>query len=270
MKKLGKLLGLAVILVVLLVVSVFGLIDRAAEVGLEKGASYALGVKTSADGLSLSILRGDLTLDSLKVSNPEGFETPHLMLLGKFDLGIVPKSVMSDTIQIERFEIHSLDINIEQKASGSNISTIMDNLKKFDTGSKDKPDSDKPKSKGKKVTVDRILITDVVAHFHMLPGILPGGPVTVKIPKIELKDVATGDNKATIAELFRKTIPAILAAVLEQSDQIPSDALADMEGQLNKLSDALSAQAGEAIKKASESLGESLKNIFTPKKTESK
>ncbi|KKK75257.1 hypothetical protein LCGC14_2875530, partial [marine sediment metagenome] len=59
-------LRILVVLIAILLVIVLA-IDLIVETGVEKGVTYALGVDTTIDDLSLSLLRGRLEMDGLTV-----------------------------------------------------------------------------------------------------------------------------------------------------------------------------------------------------------
>ena len=239
----------AIILVIVLVIVLVGLImiDSIAKAGLEKGARYALGVDTRVDKVGLSLLRGRLSIDGLNLSNPEGFSAAHLMRSGRFDLELKPSSAFSDTIVLNRFELDGLDINIEQKVGQSNISKVADNLRKFDT--KEKQKGEATKTKGKKVKVDKIRITNVVAHFYLLPQLSPAGPITVKIPEIELSNVSSDQAEGVVvAQLFSRIVPAVLASVVQGAKGIvPTEFLEDLAWQIQDLTKALGQQTQKLV-----------------------
>ena len=202
-----KLLILLIVLVVIAAGIGWAMIDTLAETGIEKGASYALGVKTTVGKVDLSLLGGTLAIEHLRIANPSGFNTPHLMNTTRVETELKTNTLLSDTVEFSKFEIDGLDVNVEGNFSGNNIAKIMANLEKFSFG-KDKPGD------GKKIKVDRILITNVVGHFSL------GGlaKATVNIPPIELRNV-TSDNAEglVISELTARIVTAVLQAVLENS-----------------------------------------------------
>ncbi len=151
MKKLSRIISSIVVLLILAVVLIVLLIDPIAKSGVEKGAAYALGVETTVDTLDIRLLDGQLLMDGLNISNPQGFSSPHLAHSGKFDIQVKTGSLLSDTVQISEFQLDGLDLNIEQKLSGSNISKVIDNIKRL---SKDKEPSKGP---SKKVVVEHLL-----------------------------------------------------------------------------------------------------------------
>jgi len=202
MKKVLVRLVLAVIVIVI-VVAVVGYLwlDSIAKAAVEHGGTYAMGVDTTVAKVSMHPFGGQMQMHGLKVANPEGFNGPHLMETGTFDVELVPGSLLGDTVVIKKFELDGLDLYIDQQMPKSNISVIMDNLKKLGG---DEPE-EKEVSEGTKFKVDVITIRNVVAHVKVLVG----PEVTNKIPEIPLKNV-TGDNAVGVA------LPVLVARILRR------------------------------------------------------
>jgi hypothetical protein len=258
MKKLLVRLVLAVVVLVI-VVGVIGYLwlDTIAKEAVQRGGTYAMGVDTTVDKVSLHPFDGQLQMQGLKVANPKGFNGAHLMQTGTFELELVPGSLMDKTIVLKKFDLDRLDMYIDQQMPSSNISVIMDNLKKLGGG--EKPKEEKP-SEGKKVRVDLITIRNVVAHVKVLVG----PELTIKVPLIELKNV-TGDNAAGVAlpELMARIVPAVLAAVLEAGKGLlPADLLNNLQGSVSAVTAQLGGQAQEMVKGVQSQVGNALKGIL--------
>ncbi len=237
--------ALVLLLVILLGIG-WAFVDTLAKKGIEKGATYALGVDTTVSDVDLSLLHGSLELEGLNIANPPNFTTSHLMNMGKLETSLVTSSLMGDTVEVTKFEIDSLDVNIEKEAGlnmQTNVSKIMDNLQKLSSGEAKK---DEEGAGGKKVKIDRVLITNVVAHFSLGSG-LPDAKV--EIPEILLTDV-TSDNAGgmVISELAPRLITAILQAVLEQAEGKVSPLAAGIMSTLNKEVAGASKSFGGSIK----------------------
>lgn len=235
---------LVAVVVIVIVVGVVGYfwMDSIAKAAVEEGGRYALGVDTSVDSVSLSLFGGSLQMKQLTVGNPEGFDGPHLMSTGAFDLELETGSVFSDTVVIKKFDLDGVDMHIEQKLKGSNISAIMDHIEQKFGG---EGDAD-AEAEGKKVRADLITVRNVTAHVKVLGG----REMTIKVPKIELKNV-TGDNAAGVAlpELIARIVPAILAAILERGqDLIPADLLNTLQADVSDVAKSLGGDVENMVK----------------------
>ena len=257
MKKLLVRLVLAVVVLVV-VAGVVGYLwlDTIAKEAVQRGGTYAMGVDTTVDKVSLRPFAGQLQMQGLNVANPKGFSGVHLMQTGTFELELVPSSLMDKTIVLKKFELDGLDMYIDQQMPRSNISVIMDNLKKLGD---EKPKDQKP-SEGKNYRVDLITIRNVVAHVKVLAG----PELTIKIPEIQLKNV-TGDNAAGVAlpVLVARILPAILAAVLEQGKGVlPPDLAAALRGDVSALTAQLGGQAQQMVKGVQGEIGKTVGSVL--------
>jgi len=270
MRKLVKFaLGILIVLVLLLAV-VWLSIDYIAKAGIEAGGTYAFGVKTTVNSVSLGILSGQAKVNDLAIANPEGFKTPHLMKTGRIEVGVNTGSILGDTVQVDKFEIDGLDLNLEVNVGSTNISALLDNINKAAGGRKPQETKD---SGGRKVKVGQVRISNVVAHVRALP--IGGNATTLelKIPEIVLKNV-TEDNAGGVAvpELMRRLVPAILAAVIEKGKGVIPDAdLKRLGNDVAATAQALGAGAGRLVQqmggdagKAIEGLGTGIQKIGEP------
>jgi len=243
MRRVLKILLIVAVVIVIGLVIVWFKIDSIAKAGVEQGGAYALGVPTMLDSASVRLLRAEVGLGGLTVSNPEGFKTPHFIKVGKVETGVAIGSLMTDTVEVSRIEIDGLDLNIEAKLSSTNVTALLDNIKaRIGKG-----------ESGRKLKVGKVIVRNVVAHVQVLPV---GGNVStleVKVPEIVMDDV-TSDNAGGVAmsQLIQRLVPAILAAVVEKGKGILPDAdvrklsgeLASTTQVLGKGAAKLAAQAG--------------------------
>ena len=256
-----KVLRILLVLVVLLVVAVVvGLfyIDSIAKTAIEEGGTYAMGVKTTLDSISIKLFQGQLKMDGLKIANPEGFEkSDHLMSSGLFDVGLTPSSVLEDTVILPKFILDGLDVNIESKSGGSNISVILANLEKLGGGEEEKPKEEE--GEGKKVKIEVFLIKNVTAHFYMPLGSVP---LTVKVPEIDLSEfMSDNPNGVVMPELMRRIIPIILASIAENAKGIvPADFLKDMDGQIGAVAKAIGGNMENVVKGVQEASAKAMKD----------
>lgn len=246
-------LGFVLVIILAVVAVVLG-IDSIAKSGVEKGASYALGVETTVDSIDVRLLDGQIVMDKLNVANPEGFTSPRLVQTGQLDVQVDLPSLMSKTVEVSKFELDGLEMHIEQKSGGSNISKIMDNLKRLSKDTEE--DKDEPVSEGpsKKVLVKRILIQNVVAHFKMLVG----PALKVEVPTIELKDVSSEGPGGAAGQLTSQILEAVLEAILKNAKGVvPADFLEGLDKEFLELGGQALEQAKEVTKEVEKVLEDS-------------
>lgn len=247
-KVIFSVVGAVIVLFLAVAAAGWVMIDSLAKQAVEQGGQYALGVPTKVDSISLSLVGGSMKMDTLNVGNPDGFASSHLMQTGQFHLAVNPGSLFSDTVVVPTFELDGLDMNIESKGLGkNNISVVLDHVKNLGGPEQpaQQPQQARQEDSGKKVRVDKVVIRDVVAHV-LLP--VPGAkPLTVKVPAIELSNVSS-DKGVSVQDLIGRLMPAILASVLESGKGIiPSDLLANLNGDLANTVNALGGQAAQLV-----------------------
>ncbi len=250
MKKLRKLivggvLGLLALVAVGLFVVVM-LAGSLARRGIEAGATYALGVRTTLASARVGLFSGKFGMSDLNVASPQGFPAPHFLTLGDAAVAVSLTSLTKDTIVVPTFSLDAIDVHLEKKEGKANYQVILDNLKKL-SGPPD-PSKPQPGDEGKRLIINELTITDVTVHvdvaaFAANPAVQVAGPGKIDVPvkEIKLRNVGrtgegVGGTGVTIGELSSIIVQAVLAAVVENAgDQLPGDLLKDLTGQLAQL-----------------------------------
>lgn len=215
------------------------MVDRLAKSAVERGGTYALGVDTQVQGVDLSLLGGTLRMDGMNVSNPEGYNTPHAMKFDRFDFAIDTGSILGDPVRMHNIELRGMEINIEQKLLKTNIGEILENVRRFQSKS---PEEKREEGSGTRIAVDRLVIHEVTAHFHVLGGLVgQGEPITIVVPRIELEGLTHDNAKGMfVGELFARVIPAIIEQVLTQAEgKVSLPTLEDLRGKTSQAAEAM-------------------------------
>jgi len=219
-----------VLLVVLMipVLLVFGgvlFLDQIARKAVEVGGTQAMGVKTELDGISLKPIRGEGSLEGLKISNPGGFETPFFMHLSKGDAALQMGSLFKDTVVMETIELNGLEAHLEKSSRGSNYGVIIDNMKKAE-------DTTKPEEPGKKFLVQLVVVRNIRVHAEVALG----QTVHLNIDEIRLEDVGSDTESGVImSQLMGTIVKAVLVAIVEQGAELLPGIAKDLGGNLGKL-----------------------------------
>lgn len=278
MKRAVKIVGAIALVLVLLLVGLFFWIDGIAKVGVETGATYALGVETTLERMSIGVFSGEAGMSKLNVRNPVGFDTPHFLELGNGNVAVSLGSLMDDTVVVPELTLSSLSMNLERKGGKANYQVILDGLKRFDTREDAPPSAPQDKAEaeeGKKFIVRHVAINDVNVQVDWLPV---GGELTrvpLRIERIELHDVGSESaNGVQLAELTGILIKAILISVADKGGNlIPADIAGELSkglegltglgdatvqvvGEVTTVVDGQVRKVGEAGKKLVEKLGE--------------
>lgn len=226
MKKIRRL----IIGIVLLVAAVAGggwyYINHLAKAGVEKGATYALGVDTTLDGINVGLLSGEVGMNKLHVANPSGFDKDHFLQFGDGEVEVSLGSLLEDRVVVPRLVIDDISMNIERKVIQANYEVILENLKRLSSS-----DESAAPGGGKKFVINNLVLNDIVITLTIGTLELP-----VKIPKIELANVGQAENGVIIAQLTGILVSALIEALVENAGMLlPADMLADLNGALAQL-----------------------------------
>jgi hypothetical protein len=257
---------IAVIIVLLIIaVTIFG--NQALKIGIETGATSALKVGVSLDSAKLSLLGGSVELNGLKVQNPAGYQNPEFLTLSKAAVALKVKSLLSNTIEIEKIQFDEIQLTIEQKGiTTNNLQEIMSALPKTDETAP-KPEQ---KSAGKKLLIKELNINGVQVKVKLLP--IPGkaDTVTLRLTPIIMKDLGS-DKPISTAELTAKILKAIAGGIAEQGkDLLPTDMISSIGKDVAQEGLKVLDTAGKGVLGGAENVGkgaaDTLKGIFQKKK----
>lgn len=211
-KLIKLLLVLALLVVAAVVVGVF-YVDSIVKAAIQNGGAAALGVSTRVESVNIGLREDRLTIKGLSISNPPNYTSPHMMLLESASCQFDLRKLMDETIDLPNFEIDGVDICIEQAMPASNVSAVLEHLKRFRPV---EPDRNQPPAK--KIKVSQIRVRRVTAHVYVLPGLTPVAPVTIDLGDMVLENAAIDDPKGIgVSELIARVVPQILAEVLERA-----------------------------------------------------
>ena len=200
MKTILKIVLVLVLLLIIVVATIPLWISPAAKAAVEKGGTQAMGVKTTLAELDIGLFSGTCDLAGLNIANPEGFDTPHFMDLGSGAVAVDIQSLQGDLIEIPKFELTGLDMNLEKGSGQANYEKIMENLQKLSTG-EEKP---KEKEPGKKFVIREIVIKDVKVTAKMV-----GVTVPMKIDEMRLENVGSEGEGVDMKELIALIVSGV-------------------------------------------------------------
>lgn len=239
-------IGVIVILLVAVLVGVL-LIDGIARRAVEQNSSQALGVSTNLDHASVGIRAQRFSMSGLNIGNPDGFDTPHFLLLDDGHVDVALGTLRKETVELPTLYLEGININLEQKEGRSNYRVILDHMEKVREETPSDPE-------GKKFIVRRLVIRDVKVHVDLLPV---GGSLTrldMPIDEIVLTDVGTETERGVVLrELSGVIIQSLFLAILDRGgDILPDDLLNDLGGALASVGEF----ANFKLEVAGETLGE--------------
>lgn len=228
MKKILKIvLALAVLLAISAAVAL-SMVDRIAKAGVEQGGTYALGVKTTLDNISVAVFSGQCKMAGLKVANPEGFESDRFLELIAGQVAVSLGSLAGDTVVAPTLTLTGVDVYMEKRGGRANYEVILENLKKFESKSGKAPHEES----GKKFMIERVLIRNINIHIDM-------PPVNTTIPIEQIGPFAIGtdtDNGALLADVTNTIVKALFKSIVQDLGNVLPDLVDDLGKQLDALS----------------------------------
>ncbi len=270
-----KVLIALVVIVLVVVLGVVGLLyfgtGKILKVGIEKGGTYATGVDTTVDSVKLSLMKGTFDMDGFKMANPPGFSSEHFIALADTNVTLNTGASSSKVVTLSNLTLSGIDLILDKGGNPSNYNTVLNNLKRFESGEKGPPPAE---SEAMQVVIESLVIENVGVRLANMPGIgALTGDVAVRVPRIELQNVGK-DDPMSMGEVIGLVVKTVLAASIEAGGGIiPADVLGDLKGglgSLKSLSDlgitgvgdigkAIEGQIGAATEQAQKALDEAKK-----------
>lgn len=256
-----KVLIAVAVVVVVLVLAVVGLvafgisqIDTLVKMGIERGGTHATGVNTQVDTVDVSLRRGTFDMQGFQLDNPPGFDTPHFLALSDTAVQLNADATDRRTVTLSNLTLTGIDVYLDKGRDPSNYNTILENLRRFESGEEAPP----PEDDAMRVVIETLVIENVDVHLANMPGVgVVAGDIAVNVPRIELRNVGA-DEPMTFGEVIGLVVKTVLAASVEAGGGIiPGDVLGELAGGLGSL-ESLSEMGVEAVGEIGERINEQL------------
>ena len=214
-----------VIAAVLVVLMVPGPVVKFA---VEKVGSRVLATDVSVDNVSISLWRGTGLIENLRVANPEGFEQPDAMSLGRLSYAVDPMSLLSDTIHVGHIKVTDLAMTFEMAGRQSNLKALQNNMAKA-TSSDQAADSPQKEASadngdakaGKNVRIDLVEINN--PRVTVAVANLPVEKASVSLGSVKLTNIG-GENGTSPA----KAVEQIFAPLIQTAQNVSLSKLRDL------------------------------------------
>ncbi len=232
MKKLGKILGgIVIVLIALVLVAALTLplyIGPAVKAAAKVGGPAALGVSVSVGDVKLRPLLGVLTLTQVKVGNPEGYSKGEAFTVEKVEIGLNTASLFSDTIRVKKVEINAPAIGFESMDGKSNFDKMLSNAKKNAAAQNAKKPDEKRTSK--KLVIEEFTLNG--ARVSFTSAVTFGKPVTLPLPPLTLRDIGKAAGGASAADALAEIINGIVGGLTKALSDLAGSAGDLMKGSL--------------------------------------
>ena len=223
-------------LVIAVVIVLYFTINTIAANEIESAATESLGVETTVGAVRISLFEGRTEIVDLDIANPTGYDGEFLVL-GNGILGVNLGSLLSKRVEIEEFTLKDIQLSLIQRADGSNVGAILDNINKSSSGEEpDKGTDKKDDSEGQKFIIDKLEVDNVEIAISVQPISDATKPSKVTIKQIVIRDIGRKEDGVTIDVVTQVIVQSILKSALEAAPgQIPSIMFSAMKGGLGNL-----------------------------------
>jgi len=258
MKTAVKVVGIAILAIAVLAIVVVLSLDSAIRKGIETVGSHSLGVDVRLKRAHLSIMKGRLTISGLEISNPEGFKTDTLFKVEQAGIAVRPRSLFKDEIAIKGIVLKTPSITVEQSASGTNMSKVLENIE--GPGKKEPEPAEGKAEKTYRIGVIRVKDASVTFSSFMTAK----APVTVPLPDIEMKDISSDDGTGlALAQVIQQVFQEMMkTALTEGKGIISSDMMKGITGDLGDLVPGLTGEGLEQSEGVVEKTKGTLRGLF--------
>jgi uncharacterized protein involved in outer membrane biogenesis len=185
------------------------------KAGMERVGPRITQTSLTVNSVNLALLSGSAGVNGLVLGNPEGYQAPQSISVGKASVSLSPGSILSDKIVIHSVEVRNVEITFEGNPLGANnLTKLMDNVDSL-TPAADQAATNAPaattsageKKPAKKFEVDDFVITDAEIHADITGFVHK--VITVPLPDIHLTDLGKGNDGITAADLTQKILHAV-------------------------------------------------------------
>jgi hypothetical protein len=245
--------------VLVAVVAAHFFLDGAIKKSVETFGPEFTKVSVKLDSANVILFSGSGSIKGLVVGNPEPYKSPTSISLGVASLAIDPASLISDKIVINSINIQSPEVTFETDLKGNNLNKILANVQAATGGDQKSAPADKSMSSGssKKLQVNDFLMKG--GKIHVTVTSLGGRSTSVPLPEIHLKNLGTGPDGITAAELTKLVIGEIESKAVTAAEPVVNDLIKEGATVITKdLGKAANGAATNAADKITKGIG----NLF--------
>lgn len=167
----------------------------------EKIASNALGVPVNIGSIHLSLANKSVSLNTLKIGNPPGYQQPHIITADSISVGL--NTASQKLIDFKDIKVNDVHVYFELTPQGSNL---MD-LKKLSTSKKQTSSAG---SETIRVIVQKMTIGASVIHPSVA---LIGKEIpAIKMPAVNISGIGQKNGGANAADVIVQVLNKYLSS----------------------------------------------------------
>lgn len=204
----------ALILVGVLIVALT--LEWVIKSGLESMGPRMTQTTVTMESMEISPFSGTGSIDGLRLGNPDGYTTEFAIKFDRALIHINPTSLLSDKVVVETFQLDAPEITFEGDRRENNLGKILENMADYFG------ELNEHRFTGK-LQVNHVRLSGGKVHLRL--SMFGKQNMTLSAPEIELRDLGTGPDGITSAELTQLIIKKITSklgmlatAAMEESD----------------------------------------------------
>jgi uncharacterized protein involved in outer membrane biogenesis len=214
MKKWQKRTGIGLLIVLILAVVFTSLVgDYLIKQFINTGGPKLLGVPVHLESVTFRPILGHVALKGLRIGNPAGFKSKSLFEIGRVNLRVRARSMLSNKVVIKRIEVVGAVLTYERNMKTSNLDQLLSQMApKPSSGEPEKPVEPARESKpSKKIVIKELIINGTRVNVALTA--LGGHGFTLALPPIHLSNIGDDEDGATFAEAMQEVFGAVLKSV---------------------------------------------------------
>lgn len=221
MKKLLIGIGILIVILIIIIAVAVSNLGPMIKTAVNKYGPEITQTEVRLADVDVALFSAEATLSDFLLGNPKEFNTPEAMTVQKIHVNLNEKTILEETIVIDKIEVLSPHINYEIKAKTDNFRAIRNNVKET-IGAKEAPPAEKePAPPEKEKTKKNIIIKDFIlkdGRINLATSMLKDQKVTARLPDMHLTDIGKKDGGITPARAFQIIFDAIYEEI--QSAQV--------------------------------------------------
>ena len=172
----------------------------------------------SIQEVDLSLLSGSGSLSGIRVGNPEGYKSETIFELDKIDVEVDTKSLVGDTMVVEKVHIMNPKISYEKTLKGSNLKELQKNIEAFIAnlpGANTMETIEDTEASKDAKPPKKVIIKDFKVEGGTVYASLMGAGLEVPLPRIEFANIGAKDGPSYAEmgkEIFNKIIDSVAKA----------------------------------------------------------
>ncbi|MGB7413021.1 MAG: AsmA family protein [Thermosynechococcaceae cyanobacterium] len=194
--------------------------DAILESMLEQNISTVSGVKAQIEAVESKPFQGEFIIKDLTLSNPKGFNSPHLLEVGQIDVKLNPDTLSQETVQIDSIAVQGVQVQIEQNLARNNLATLVNQLDPGNrsSGNRDPVKDDSATSgQGRQIEINRLTIQDIDAQIKVSAIAGLGLTSSLNISDIEVNDLDPYNAKGKLLDAISGAVTSAIVGELGKS-----------------------------------------------------